>query len=256
MARYSMNLQSSFTLSTIATEPADIPLICFSHLRWDFVLQRPQHLMERFSTQRRVFYFEEFIPTDHHLPYLEIHPFENTRVKAIRPRVPHWWNEQERENALRGLLNELIELHRAERPILWFYTPLMFGFAKHVDATAVIYDCMDELANFKFAPASLKDAEAALLARADAVFTGGVSLYEAKKHLHDNIHAFPSSVDINHFGTARIIDAEPSDQASIPRPRLGYYGVIDERLDLDLIRMLAAASPDKSFVFVGPVVKI
>lgn len=251
-----MNLQSSFTLSTIATEPADIPLICFSHLRWDFVLQRPQHLMERFSTQRRVFYFEEFIPTDHHLPYLEIHPFENTRVKAIRPRVPHWWNEQERENALRGLLSELIDLHRAKRPILWFYTPLMFGFAKHVDATAVIYDCMDELANFKFAPASLKDAEATLLARADAVFTGGVSLYEAKKHLHDNIHAFPSSVDTVHFGTARNIDTEPSDQASIPRPRLGYYGVIDERLDLDLIRVLAAASPDKSFVLVGPVVKI
>lgn len=251
-----MNLQSSFTLSTIATEPADIPLICFSHLRWDFVLQRPQHLMERFSTQRQVLYFEEFIPTDHHLPYLEIHPFEDTRVKAIRPRVPHWWNEEERENALRGLLNELIDLHRAKRPILWFYTPLMFGFAKHLDATTVIYDCMDELANFKFAPASLKDAEAALLARADAVFTGGISLYEAKKHLHDNIHAFPSSVDTVHFGTARIIDAEPSDQASIPRPRLGYYGVIDERLDLDLIRVLAAGSPNKSFVFVGPVVKI
>ncbi|MBY5533837.1 UDP-galactopyranose mutase [Rhizobium leguminosarum] len=232
------------------------PLICFSHLRWDFVLQRPQHLMERFSRERPVFYFEEFIPTDHHLAYLEIHPFEGTSVKAVRPRIPHWWNAAEQEAALRRLLDDLILLHGGKRPILWFYTPLMFGFARHVDAVAIVYDCMDELANFKFAPPNLKACEQALMASADVVFTGGLSLYEARQDQHDNIHPFPSGVDTHHFHAARCSLPVPADQADIPQPRLGYYGVIDERLDLDLVSSVASARPDLSFVFLGPIVKI
>ncbi|MBY5637507.1 UDP-galactopyranose mutase [Rhizobium leguminosarum] len=232
------------------------PLICFSHLRWDFVLQRPQHLMERFSRERPVFYFEEFIPTDHHLAYLEIHPFEGTSVKAVRPRIPHWWNAAEQEAALRRLLDDLILLHGGKRPILWFYTPLMFGFARHVDAVAIVYDCMDELANFKFAPPNLKACEQALMASADVVFTGGLSLYEARRDQHDNIHPFPSGVDTHHFHAARCSLPVPADQADIPQPRLGYYGVIDERLDLGLVSSVASARPDLSFVFLGPIVKI
>jgi UDP-galactopyranose mutase len=251
-----MNVLNSFPQTPATSFPSAAPLICFSHLRWDFVLQRPQHLMQRFSRDRQVFFFEEFIPTDHHLAYLEIHPFEGTSVKAIRPRIPHWWSDGKRETTLAQLLDELIALHGAKRPILWFYTPMMFPFAKHVDAAAVVYDCMDELANFRFAPPHLKETEAALMARADAVFTGGVSLYEAKKDRHDNIHAFPSSVDTDHFQTARTTLADPSDQAGISHPRLGYCGVIDERLDLDLIRTIAAARPNYSFVFLGPIAKI
>ncbi len=251
-----MDVLNSLLQSTKPCPSLQAPIICFSHLRWDFVLQRPQHLMQRFSGHRQVFFFEEFIPTDHHLAYLEIHPFKGTSVKAIRPRIPHWWSEPEREKALGALLDELIMLHGAHCPVLWFYTPMMFTFARHVDAAAVIYDCMDELANFRFAPLRLKETEDALIARADVVFTGGVSLYEAKKHRHDNIHAFPSSVDAHHFRKAREIQLEPADQAAIPHPRLGYYGVIDERLDLDLIRETAAARPDFSFVFLGPVVKL
>lgn len=251
-----MNLLNSHPQSAGVSLPANSPLICFSHLRWDFVLQRPQHLMQRFSQERQVFFFEEFIPTDHHLAYLEIHSFEGTSVRAIRPRVPHWWSVVEREAALGRLLDELLELHGGRKPILWFYTPMMFGFSKHVDAAAVIYDCMDELANFKLAPPEIKDAEQALMTRADVVFTGGISLYEAKKHRHDNIHPFPSGVDTVHFSAARDHIEEPADQAAIPHPRLGYYGVIDERLDLGLIGTVAAARPDLSFVFVGPVLKI
>jgi UDP-galactopyranose mutase len=212
--------------------------------------------MQRFAKERQVFFFEEFIPTDHHLAYLEIHPFEGTTVKAVRPRVPNWWSEAEREAALGRLLDELIALHGHKRPILWFYTPLMFTFARHVDAAAVVFDCMDELANFKFASPRLKETEQALMARADAVFTGGYSLYEAKRHRHENIHPFPSGVDVAHFHGARRRMQQPADQVSIPGPRLGYYGVIDERLDLELIRSVAAACPKISFVFIGPVVKI
>lgn len=251
-----MNLLGAFSKVSEGMYCTDAPIVCFSHLRWDFVLQRPQHLMQRFSADRQVFFFEEYIPTDHHLAYLEIHPFAGTTVKAIRPRVPHGWSEPQREEALAHLLDDLLALHGGRQPILWFYTPLMFAFARHVDAAAVVYDCMDELANFKFAPPQLKAMEQALLDRADVVFTGGYSLYEAKRGRHDNLHAFPSSVDAHHFRTARNGHASPSDQAGIPGPRLGYYGVIDERLDLGLIRDIAAARPDWSFIFLGPVVKI
>jgi UDP-galactopyranose mutase len=251
-----MNISNSLSEITQASPSRLAPLICFSHLRWDFVLQRPQHLMERFSNDRQVFFFEEYIPTDHHLAYMEIHPFEGTTVKSVRPRIPHWWSEEDRARGLSKLLDDLLVLCGSAPPVLWFYTPLMFPFACHVEAAAVVYDCMDELANFRFAPPTLQSSEAALLARADVVFTGGHSLYEAKRHLHDNVHPFPSSVDAEHFRVARRDGKDPSDQRDIPGPRLGYYGVIDERLDLGLIASMAAARPGLSFVFVGPIAKI
>lgn len=232
------------------------PLICFSHLRWDFVLQRPQHLMQRFARERQVYFFEEHIPTDHHLPYLEYHPFAGTEVIAVRPRIPHWWDEAQRETALGELLGTLLRLHGISKPVLWFYSPMMFGFAKHVDASAVVYDCMDELANFRFAPPRLKALEAELIERADVVFTGGESLYAAKRDRHDNIHAFPSSVDVTHFAQARNGLAPAGDLAALPGPRLGFYGVIDERIDLHLLEQVARARPDWSLVMVGPLAKI
>lgn len=213
--------------------------------------------MSRFARTRPVFIFEEWIPCDHPLPYLEFHRFPADKVTAVRPRMPHWWNEAEREAGLRRLLDELLALTQVKRPVLWFYTPMMFGFASHIDASAVIYDCMDELSAFRFAPPRLKALEAELIARADAVFTGGYSIYEAKADRHDNIHPFPSSVDTAHFAQARGSKiTQPADQAGITGPRLGYYGVIDERIDLDLIAQLAKALPQCSIIMVGPVVKV
>ena len=243
-----------------AFTPADFtppPVICFSHLRWDFVFQRPQHLMTRFAGERRVYVFEEPIPCDHPRPFLEYHPFPEQDVIALRPRVPHWWDEAARTEALRGLLDMLLASLGAARPVLWFYTPMMYAFARHVDAAAVVYDCMDELSAFRFAPPALAQLESDLMGRADVVFTGGHSLYEAKRDAHDNIHPFPSSVDVAHFRQALGGNlAEPDDQAAIPHPRLGFYGVIDERLDLGLIDALARARPAWHLVIVGPVAKI
>lgn len=232
------------------------PLICFSHLRWDFVLQRPQHLMQRFARERQVYFFEEYIPTDHHLAYLEYHPFAGTSIIAVRPRIPHGWDEAQRDAALGQLLDMLLRLHESAAPILWFYSPMMFNFARHVEASAVVYDCMDELANFRFAPPRLKELESELMARADVVFTGGASLFDAKRHRHDNIHAFPSSVDVGHFATSRDGLAPAADLSSIPGPRLGFYGVIDERIDLALLETVALARPYWSLVMVGPLAKI
>ncbi len=230
--------------------------ICFSHLRWDFVRQRPQHLMDRQAAHGPVWYWEEAIAVDHHLPYLEFHAFAGTTVQAIRPRVPARMTADEGQRALAGLLDQFLAITQTKAPVLWYYTPQMRPFSRHVAASAVVYDCMDELTGFRFAPPDLAANEAALLAEADVVFTGGHALYEAKRDRHDNLHAFPSSVDVAHFAAARRPQSDPADQAAIPRPRMGYYGVIDERLDLGLIRDLAAARPDCQIVMVGPVVKI
>ncbi len=212
--------------------------------------------MKRFAKDRRVFFWEEHIPTDHHLPYLEFHAFDDTQVIAVRPRVPHAWQGEKLQIALSGLLDQLLLLHRAQRPVLWFYTPMMYPVARHLDAAAVVYDCMDELSAFRFAPPELGACEELLMGRADVVFTGGHSIYEAKRRQHPNIHPFPSSVDVEHFIAARKILPQQPDQEALSKPVLGYYGVVDERIDLELIEKLAAARPDWSIVIIGPVVKI
>lgn len=231
-------------------------IVCFSHLRWDFVTQRPQHLMRRFARDHRVFFWEEHIPCDHPLPYLEYHAFPADDVIALRPRLPHWWSGEQIEAGLRGLLDTFAACCLCEAPVLWFYTPMMLAFADHLAAAAIVYDCMDELSAFRFADPALVAREAELMARADLVFTGGYSLYEAKRARHRDIHPFPSSVDIGHFAQARGAIADPVDQAELPRPRLGYFGVIDERIDLELIDQIASARPDWQLIMVGPVVKI
>ncbi|HEV7416415.1 MAG TPA: NAD(P)-binding protein, partial [Tianweitania sediminis] len=232
------------------------PVICFSHLRWDFVFQRPQHLMTRFGRSRQIYVFEENIPTEHHSPYLETHPYEGTDIVSLRPRIPRDWDEARRDAGLAQLLDLLLRLNNIERPVLWFYSPMMFSFARHVEAAAVVYDCMDELANFRFAPAGLPELEAELMQRADLVLTGGASLYAARKDRHDNIHAFPSGVDTTHFQQVRRGCAPEAEQKNLPGKKLGFYGVIDERIDLPLLEAVARARPEWSLVMVGPLAKI
>ena len=231
-------------------------LICFSHLRWDFVTQRPQHLMRRFAGGTRVFFWEEPIWCDHPHPYLEHHRFPDDGVTALRPRLPHWWSNEDKEAGCRRLLDEFVASSISAPPIAWFYTPMMWGWARQLQSAVVVYDCMDELSAFAGADPLLIQREAALLQAADVVFTGGRSLYEVKRERHDNVHAFPSSIEAAHFAAARQPVSEPDDQRHLARPRLGYYGVIDERLDLELIDRVAAARPEWQIVMIGPVVKI
>ena len=253
------------TLSTASTlgqshfaplQSAGRTLICFSHLRWNFVFQRPQHLMSRFAEAGRVIFWEE---PEAALPEMEpalgVRTCAETGVVVVTPSLPETLSEEAREATLKSLLDTFLESESGPF-IRWYYTPMMLPFSRHIDEACTVYDCMDELANFRFAPAELLGLERELLATADVVFTGGYSLYEAKKGLHPNIHPFPSSVDRAHFGRARAMDAVPDDQGSLPRPRFGFYGVIDERMDLDMVAALADAHPEWSIVMVGPIVKI
>lgn len=230
-------------------------LICFSHLRWDFVYQRPQHLLSRFAQQQRVFFIEEPIVEPGIEERLEIrNPTDN--VWIVVPYLPSEFEEIDSTFAQQRLLNQLLEEYRIDRYICWYYTPMSLAFSYHLEPQAIVYDCMDELSAFKGASPTLKAREAEIFRRADVVFTGGQSLYEAKRDQHNNIYAFPSSVEVAHFAQARSITEEPADQAIIPHPRLGFYGVIDERMDIQLLAEIADARPDWHLVMIGPVVKI
>ena len=230
-------------------------VVCFSHLRWNFVFQRPQHLMTRCARDcRRLYFVEEPIFEDGALARLDVRT--SNGVTVVVPILPGGIDEPAVVAAQRALLDELLRRERIDAFVAWYYTPMALPFSRHLTPAAVVYDCMDELASFKNAPAVLKTREAELLGRADLVLTGGQSLYEAKRHQHDNIHPFPSSVDVDHFAQARRATGDPVDQAAIARPRLGFFGVIDERMDVGLVRGVAEARPDWQIVLLGPVVKI
>ena len=233
----------------------DFDLVCLSHLRWDFVYQRPQHLLSRCARERRVFFIEE--PFYGEGPRLEVRRSEEG-VRVVVPHLPESvrGNREEEEALLQALLSRLFAEHKIREHALWYYTPMAIAWTRHLRPLAVVYDCMDELSAFKFAPAELREREAELFRRADLVFTGGQSLYEAKRGRHPHVYAFPSGIDREHFGRARDISADPDDQAQIPHPRLGFFGVVDERFDLELLDALARARPDWHFVVIGPVVKI
>ncbi|MEO6287625.1 MAG: glycosyltransferase family 1 protein [Dyadobacter sp.] len=230
-------------------------LLCFSHLRWDFVFQRPQHLMTRFADIAHVYFLEEPFYDSPGSPYITFErKLENLSVCV--PHLPAGATTEETINMMRALLGSFFEDRDCRNFIFWYYTPMAFEFAKSFTPDTIVYDCMDELSAFKFAPPRIKFIEKLLLRQADVVFTGGVSLYEAKKTSHHNIHPFPSSIDKAHFEAARAAMPEPEDQASITGIKLGFYGVIDERFDQELIREIAIRQPDWQLVLIGPVVKI
>jgi UDP-galactopyranose mutase len=254
---FSDSVESSIvTFGGVAVPEAGRTLVCFSHLRWNFVFQRPQHLMTRFAQDRRVIYWEE--PTDAAAgapPSLSLRTCPTSGVVVATPELDPAIQGPARDLALRGLLDALLSEDSGDL-IRWYYTPMMLNFSRHLPAVCTVFDCMDELSAFRFAPSELIEREKELMALADVVFTGGYSLYEAKQDQHLNIHPFPSSVDRPHFAQARSPMAEPDDQAGLPRPRLGFYGVVDERMDLELLAATADARPDWTLVIVGPVVKI
>ncbi len=239
------------------------PLIVFSHLRWDFVYQRPQHLLSRIAHRHRIVFIEEPIHAPGVQPHFERHaPCDNVLVlRPVSPvEAPGFHDDQ--LAVLKPLVQQLLEDEELEDHIAWFYTPMALPLLAELKPEAVIYDCMDELSAFRGAPRQMRQRETALLKRADLVLTGGPSLYQSKRELHPNVHCLPSSVDAAHYAPSRITQhcedylAAEQLQGHILAPRIGYFGVIDERLDLDLVAAVADARPDWHVVMVGPVVKV
>jgi UDP-galactopyranose mutase len=238
---------------SLGREPLD--LICFSHLRWDFVYQRPQHLMSRCARRRRVIFWEEPVQVTPGQEQLLLSKRQDNLTIAT-PHVSSEWPPDEVDRVQREMLDCLLVEQNMQRHVSWYYTPMALKFSDHLQPAVTVYDCMDELSAFKGASPLLRIMEQKLFRCADLVFTGGQSLYEAKRAHHPHVHAFPSSIDAGHFRKARNPAHEPHDQAAVPRPRMGFFGVLDERLDLELLRAIAVARPDWHFVMIGPVVKI
>ena len=232
-----------------------LDIVCLSHLRWNFVYQRPQHLLTRFAKKSRVFIWEEPI-YDATCSYYDIIQQPDENIWIVVPHLERGTSEAETILAQKSLLNDLMASLNINNYLLWYYSPMALDFTDHLKGQVVVYDCMDELSNFKFASPRLKSNEARLFKMADIVFTGGHHLYAAKKHQHHNIHPFPSSIDKAHFFQARKSLPQPADQKNIAFPRIGFYGVVDERFNLQLLQEVASAMPQWQMVILGPVVKI
>ena len=263
-------------------------LLVFSHLRWDFVYQRPQHLLSRLAKHYRVLFFEEPV-RGNQTPFLQrLSPCANVEVLRPHTTVDAVGFHDDQLPELKHLLAEYLSDFLIDDYVVWFYTPMALPLLAELIPQGVIYDCMDELSAFKNAPRQMIQREKALLKRAQLVLTGGPSLYEAKRQLHKSVHCFPSAVDAEHFSPHRtstngsslsvssphvtmpVMSTLPTPEnnrsrfkedaarlhASIAYPRLGFFGVIDERFDAELIAALADSAPNWQFVMVGPVVKI
>ena len=243
------------------------PLIVFSHLRWDFVYQRPQQLLSRIALRRPVVFFEEPVPQSETDWLEEMCPAPNVRVLRPHVRCTAAGFHDDHLQVQRRMLREFLSREQLARPgtantdsahdyAVWFYTPMALPLLQELAPSAILYDCMDELAAFKNAPRQLLQRESLLLKLANTVLTGGPSLYRAKRSRHGNVHCLPSSVDRGHFAQALDRSTVHPAMLDIPCPRLGFFGVIDERFDAELLRQLADSRPNWHFVVIGPVVKI
>lgn len=250
------------SLPQVNAHATRVPLVVFSHLRWGFVFQRPQHLLTRLAKDFDVVFIEEPVFVDDEPRLHRAGRFGDVEVLTphTRERSPGFNDDQ--AGAMRPLLAEFMASRGFVNPLVWLYTPMALPLVADLDPRAVIYDCMDDLASFKFAPPELLAREQALMELADVVLTGGPSLYEARKDLHANIHCLPSAVDAAHFSPANLDGGSPESTVAeeihraMGHPRLGFFGVIDERLDIALVEALADARPGWHVVMAGPVVKI
>jgi len=211
--------------------------------------------MSRFARKRRVFFYEEPVFEDVE-PHLRVSICSNTGVSVNTPVLPHGLPQHEITIYQKILLAKMLTDNGITDYVAWYYTPMAMEFSSCLQPGITVYDCMDELSAFAGAAPAMRNNEAALFHKADLVFTGGASLFESKRKRHESVHLLPSSVDVAHFSRARLIKQDPNDQARLPRPRLGYAGVIDERMDLDLLREIALSRPTWQLILVGPIVKI
>ncbi|WP_024891064.1 glycosyltransferase [Luteimonas huabeiensis] len=241
------------------------PIVVHCHLRWDFVWQRPQQILSRLARHHRVLFIEDPLAGDGERAQLDLSEPVPGVVRLV-PRLPRSAGERDVDAQWR-LLRPLIEAALAEHPLLkdrfrapvqWFYSPMPApALLGAFGACGTVYDCMDELANFRFAAADLPERERQLLARADVVFTGGHELFRSKSRHHPTVYFHGCGVDVAHFAKAQAEATRvPEALAALPGPVFGYVGVIDERLDYALIESLARAFPRASVAMVGPLAKV
>ena len=248
------------------TQPAPFPIIVHSHLGWDWVWQRPQQYLSRFSQGGHPVLFVEGPQPVAGLQKATVEvravsEFPNLAVLRMQMPAARWgdgaWVDKERRRLVQEVLAGPLGL-RYREPVQWFYDPMaVTAFAGHMDEQAIVFDCMDQLSQFRHAPKELIRRERELLAIADVVFGGGPKIASEKIKYNANTHSFGCGVDSAHFAKARSKRTRvPADIANLPGPVFGFFGVVDERMDYELIAKLADAQPDGSVVIIGPMTKI
>jgi glycosyltransferase involved in cell wall biosynthesis len=244
------------------SDESTIPIVCVCHLSWDWVWQRPQQFLSRLAKTHPVLFVETY-RSDTRTTFTRIRAAQHPNVTVLETHLPasRWEDgnfiDAERRRVLqRALVQDLAS--RFHEPILWFYDPMAVdAFAGHLNERVIVYDCMDELSQFKGAPAELRERERRLVELADVVFCGGRKMRDKRRPLNRNCHFYGTGVDIDHFGRASSADLPiDPDIARLQGPVLGYFGVVDERIDYELLAKLADARPDWSIAMVGPVAKV
>ena len=246
-------------------QPNEYPIIVHSHLGWDWVWQRPQQFLSRFSKTHQILFVEGPVPSEEvtaaQVEMREVSEFPNITVLRMKMPASRWmdgaWVDKERRRLVQEVLAGPLGL-RFDSPVQWFYDPMAItAFAGHMDESAIVFDCMDQLSQFKGAPKELIRRERELLAIADVVFAGGPKIGRDKIKYNSNTHSYGCGVDIKHFAKARDKRTEvPADVASLPGPVFGFFGVVDERMDYELVAAVADAHPEGSVVIIGPMTKI
>lgn len=236
-------------------QQAPLTLICLAHTNWDHVWQRPQHLMSRFASRCRVVYIDPPQTVGaHEKAHLQERPGDNG-VRVLRPILPARQGDTNIQVLSQFMASVLAEC--GPNIILWIYSPIatMFAALAKSQTKLTVYDCMDDYASFQtgFAPSEMRSQERLLLSLVDLVFTGGHSMYEARKQRHPRVYCFPSGVEITHYQQVYDPMIEvPPEMADLAHPRLGYFGVLDERIDWALIQAVAEQRPTWQWVLIGP----
>lgn len=259
----SLSLASGSPLTPVS-KTSSYPIIVHSHLRWDWVWQRPQQFLSRLSRKHRILFVECPTPEDVAEPsckFFTLSDFSNITVVQMKMPSSRWsdglWVDAERLRLLREVLAGPLK-GKFEQPVQWFYDPMaVTTFAGNLNEGAIVYDCMDELSQFKGAPKEMIQRERQLLGVADVVFAGGRKMHESKSRFNSNCHFYGCGVDVAHFGKARSSTTQiPDDVQDLKGSVLGYFGVVDERMDYELVGKLADADPSWNIVIVGPVCKV
>ncbi|OJV99732.1 MAG: hypothetical protein BGO39_12310 [Chloroflexi bacterium 54-19] len=241
-------------------------IVCISHLRWDFVWQRPQHLLASLSKYGRVLFVEEPVTRPGLIePYLEVLPGHSaedvTIVRLIQPTLKPGWighGNPLTQATYTQLLREYLYEEGFSRPVLWLYTPLGLDFIEAIPHSFLVYDVLESLAAAAETTPGLAEKEEKLLRQAGLVLARCTSLYEEKKLFNSRTHLLAGGVEAEYFAPAANLAqfTQPRELVGLKRPIIGFYGVIDDRLDLPLLAYIAQARPDWSLVVVGPISRI
>ncbi len=228
------------------------PIVCFSDISWNVKFQRPHQLFSQAKRINIIIFIEKPLLQRSGKPNHFISRVSDN-ILILTPVITDEDPESTIHETVEQLLTEKLKSHNTTEYICWYYSPKAINYSQKLTPKLIIFDCMDECCGYEGADTEVNESEKKLLEVTDLVFTGGRSLCNAKKLLHKNVHLFPDSIDYERFNG----NTKQAKKNIIKKPaaKIGYFGVIDERLDLNLLDKIAANKPKWKFEIAGPIVE-